>query len=81
MDVQWMTIFFSIYKLSLLGFSLFGPICRIENLLDKENESNIFVDIKPERGLLVLFPSWLLHEVLPGNKEKCIRTCLAFNLI
>ena len=64
-----------------LRFFNANPICRIENLLDKENESNIFVDIKPERGLLVLFPSWLLHEVLPGNKEKCIRTCLAFNLI
>ncbi|MGB0404788.1 MAG: putative 2OG-Fe(II) oxygenase [Fusobacterium sp.] len=64
-----------------LRFFNANPICRIENILDEKNESNIFVDIKPEKGLLVLFPSWLLHEVLPGNKEECIRTCLAFNLI
>ena len=64
-----------------LRFFNANPICRIENLLDEKNASSIFVDIKPKKGLLVLFPNWLLHEVLPGSDGECIRTCLAFNLV
>jgi hypothetical protein len=35
--------------------------------------------IPPEKGIIVLFPSYLDHEVLKGG-EGCIRTTIAFNL-
>jgi uncharacterized protein (TIGR02466 family) len=38
-----------------------------------------FFRIKPQKGLLVLFPPWLLHKVVPSNKEDCIRTSFSFN--
>ena len=36
------------------------------------------VTIVPEPGLLVAFPSWLLHSVSP-HKSKTARICVAFN--
>tara|TARA_R110000787_G_scaffold126471_2_gene237792 strand:+ start:398 stop:964 length:567 start_codon:yes stop_codon:yes gene_type:complete len=44
-----------------------------------KNEVNF--EIKPQKGLLVLFPGWLLHEVLGSSIDNCTRTCLAFNLL
>ena len=35
-----------------LRFFNANPICRIENILDEKNESNIFVDIKPEKRFI-----------------------------
>ena len=37
------------------------------------------VDIVPERGKLVLFPSYLKHRVMPSGPDT-IRTAIAFNL-
>ncbi len=37
-------------------------------------------ELTPQKGLLILFPSWLSHEVLPSLNKECIRTCIAFNL-
>jgi uncharacterized protein (TIGR02466 family) len=34
--------------------------------------------IKPEKGKIIIFPSFINHEVLPGDKG-CIRTTIAFN--
>jgi len=42
------------------------------------NNINYF-NVPPKKGLLVLFPSWLTHWVLPSNNNGCIRTSLAFN--
>ena len=38
-----------------------------------------FTDIQPNKGLLILFPSYLYHEVLVNNINS-IRTTIAFNL-
>lgn len=48
-----------------------------------QDEGNAYLrnsnfDITPEDGLLVLFPSYLLHSALPYNGEKD-RICIAFN--
>jgi len=48
-----------------------------------QSTSSIFnyqkIRITPEKGKLVIFPSYLEHEVLPGG-ENCIRTAIAFNI-
>ena len=41
--------------------------------------SQTSISISPKKGVMVLFPSYLFHEVLKG-KEGCIRTTIAFNL-
>jgi hypothetical protein len=38
-----------------------------------------YYNIKPKKGLLVLFPSWLKHEILPSSNKDVIRTSLSFN--
>ena len=38
-----------------------------------------FYPIKPQKGLLVLFPSWLQHEILPSPNKEVIRTSFSFN--
>lgn len=40
--------------------------------------SNI-VTVEPEEGMVLLFPSWLMHKVLP-NKTDEVRMSLAFNI-
>ena len=37
--------------------------------------------IKPQKGLLVLFPSWLKHEILPSFNKDVIRTSFSFNYV
>jgi uncharacterized protein (TIGR02466 family) len=37
------------------------------------------VNIEPEEGLVVFFPSWLMHKVEP-NKTKETRVSLSFNI-
>jgi len=36
-------------------------------------------EVKPQKGMVILFPSWLSHEVLSSKNKNCIRTCLSFN--
>lgn len=43
-----------------------------------DNYSNI-VSVEPENGMILLFPSWLMHKVLP-NKTNETRISLAFNI-
>lgn len=40
--------------------------------------SAIHQNIKPEKGALILFPSYVFHEVLPSGKNA-VRSTLAFN--
>lgn len=40
--------------------------------------SNRFLEFQPKKGFVLLFPSWLEHEVLKGN-SRIIRTTIAFN--
>lgn len=48
--------------------------------IDKDNELNWeWVKIKPKKGLLLIFPSWLEHEVLK-NSSKEGRMTMVFNL-
>lgn len=37
------------------------------------------LNVDPEEGMILLFPSWLMHKVLP-NKSQERRVSLAFNL-
>ena len=46
---------------------------------DSDRHAEEFYNIKPKRGLLVLFPPWLLHKVIPSYEENCIRTSFSFN--
>jgi hypothetical protein len=43
------------------------------------NRNQSLFGVKPQKGLLVLFPSWLRHEILPSPKEDVIRTSFSFN--
>ena len=38
-----------------------------------------YFNVEPTKGMLILFPSWLFHQVLPSSNPECIRTSLAFN--
>jgi len=37
------------------------------------------ISITPKKGMLIMFPGHLYHEVLPGG-DDCIRTTIAFNI-
>jgi len=46
-----------------------------------EESNSDFYDILPQRGLLVLFPSYLFHTVLPSKHKDIIRTSFVFNVV
>ena len=63
-----------------LKFTNPNPLFNVTNFNDgAKNEINF--EVTPQKGLLVLFPGWLLHEAMASPNKDCIRTCLAFNLI
>src|SRR5215211_2368130 len=41
-----------------------GGALRLYSFGTEENQGN-FVDVQPEQNMLLVFPSWALHEVLP----------------
>ena len=41
-----------------------GGALRLYSFDKKEDEEN-FTDVQPEQNMLLVFPSWVLHEVLP----------------
>jgi SM-20-related protein len=43
-----------------------GGALRLYSFGTKEHEGN-FADVQPEQNMLLVFPSWALHEVLPVN--------------
>jgi len=43
-----------------------------------DNYSNL-VTVEPKDGMILLFPSWLMHKVLP-NRTNQMRVSLAFNI-
>jgi uncharacterized protein (TIGR02466 family) len=45
---------------------------------DSPEEVQPFVAVAPRRGLLLLWESWLRHEVLPGN-GRGERLSISFN--
>jgi uncharacterized protein (TIGR02466 family) len=63
-------------------FVLHNPSPYISLWHDNTKEGNPFNSlvkyIKPEKGKIIIFPSFINHEVLPGS-EECIRTTIAFN--
>tara|TARA_B110000285_G_C14861479_1_gene484777 strand:- start:184 stop:747 length:564 start_codon:yes stop_codon:yes gene_type:complete len=63
-----------------LKFTNPNPLFNTTDLKEPNVKNEINVEIPPQKGLLVLFPGWLLHETLASLKEDCIRTCLAFNV-
>jgi len=46
----------------------------------KNKDLDLHYSIKPQKGLLVLFPSYLFHEALPSENKDVVRTSLAFNV-
>ena len=46
---------------------------------DAAEELRSFVTVEPKAGLLLLWESWLRHEVLPG-KGRGDRLSISFNL-
>jgi len=57
-----------------------NPLTYFTKFVNSNKETTFFY-VKPQPGLLLLFPSWLSHEVFPSNSKKCVRTSLAFNFI
>lgn len=43
-----------------------------------ENYNNLVI-VEPKDGMILLFPSWLMHKVLP-NRSNEVRISLAFNI-
>jgi len=54
-------------------------ILATEPNVESDVQSNQFYNIKPQKGLLVLFPFWLIHKIIPSPEEDVIRTSLSFN--
>ena len=48
-------------------------------LKDAPQQLQPFVSVVPQRGMLLLWESWLRHEVLPGN-GRGERLSISFNL-
>ena len=63
-----------------LKFTNPNPLFSVTDLKEN-NKDEVNFEIKPQKGLLVLFPGWLLHETMASPIDNCIRTCLAFNLL
>ena len=62
-----------------LKFTNPNPLFSVTDLKEGgKNETNF--EIKPQKGLLVLFPGWLLHETMASPMDDCIRTSLVFNI-
>ena len=62
-----------------LKFTNPNPLFNVTNLKESpKNEINF--EIQPKKGLLILFPGWLLHETMASPMDDCVRTCLAFNI-
>ena len=36
--------------------------------------------VRPEAGDLLLFPSWLMHQVEPGTDQTALRISMALNI-
>ena len=49
--------------------------------IDIDNKDSEVYKIKPKKGLLVLFPSWLKHQIIPSPEKDIIRTSFSFNCI
>lgn len=58
-----------------------NPLSGYVKIDDEKNPyTATYVDIKPEKGKMIVFPSYLKHEVLKSN-ANAIRTTIAFNLL
>jgi uncharacterized protein (TIGR02466 family) len=58
-----------------------NPLSEYVKVTNNENPYfTLNTDIKTEKGKIVLFPSYLKHEVLKSNADA-IRTTIAFNLL
>jgi len=56
-----------------------NPLCNYAEVSDRNNYfTQDYASVHPKKGLLILFPAYLKHEVLAGNKN-IERTTLAFN--
>jgi uncharacterized protein (TIGR02466 family) len=50
--------------------------------LDSENKNSRYfsaVDYKPKNNKIIIFPSWIEHEVLPSRNTKTERISISFN--
>tara|TARA_R110001606_G_scaffold291492_1_gene439370 strand:- start:277 stop:831 length:555 start_codon:yes stop_codon:yes gene_type:complete len=63
-----------------LKFTNPNPLFSTTDLKEYNVKNELNFEIKPQKGLLILFPGWLLHEVLASPKKDCVRTSLAFNV-
>jgi uncharacterized protein (TIGR02466 family) len=57
-----------------LGFMMAAPVRRPE----ARRENKTFVDVAPKQGSVLLWESWLRHEV-PVNRAKTARISVSFN--
>ena len=54
----------SVYYFFVEPKAFTGGALRLYSL-DKEKGDNIFTDVLPEQNTLIVFPSWVPHEVMP----------------
>jgi len=57
-----------------------NPHTYFQKYFNENSNQNLYFDIKPQKGLLVIFPSYLFHQALHSENKNCIRTCIAFNV-
>jgi hypothetical protein len=62
-----------------LRFTTPNPYTWI-SLYDVPYEEKMYFNVKPQKGLIILFPSYLIHQVVPSDNNNVERTCIAFNL-
>ena len=64
-----------------LQFLTPNPYSYFTKYFDEEkNNADLYYDVKPQKGLLVLFPSHFYHQALHSENKNVIRTSLAFNV-
>ena len=79
--------YFDDYEVNSGNICFLNPLTRFNNFLilpDKDQDCNIHNskewEIRPERNMVIFFPSYLEHTIL-SNTSKKPRHSLAFNLI
>ncbi len=61
------------------GMAGFIEFCRFQQFSDRDVKSE-FAAVKPEPGLMVLFPAYFYHRIVPFRSAD-LRISVAFNVI
>tara|TARA_R110000822_G_scaffold114189_4_gene245645 strand:- start:356 stop:931 length:576 start_codon:yes stop_codon:yes gene_type:complete len=60
-------------------FNFINPLSAEGSLMGNPNKCGFMSSIKPQNGMILLFPSWFNHRALPNNSDED-RISISFNI-